>query len=174
VSERERTRRRRVEPGEGADAPGHRRHAKDDDFNRRSREGEKAVRVGRGSLTGAGTSTPPGMPTTPRTPSPRHRPSSSWLRLHRRPDVSITAALFLFPPSLISSLFGPAALGCAVACPCLVAGLRAAVLPHRDCVELSGHPCPRARRRRARTICDRRPSSRARCAGDVVRRRFAT
>jgi hypothetical protein len=111
VKEREQTRRRCVEPGEGADAPGRRRHAKDDDFNRRSWGGEKAVRVGRGSRTGAGISTPPGTPTSPRTPSPRHRPSSSRLRLHRRPDVSITAALFLFPPSLISSLFGTGGVG---------------------------------------------------------------
>jgi hypothetical protein len=59
VSERKQTRRRRVEPREGAVAPGRRRRAKDDDFNRRSREGEEAVRVGRRSRTGAGTSTPP-------------------------------------------------------------------------------------------------------------------
>jgi hypothetical protein len=59
VSEREQTRRCRVEPREGAVAPGRRRRAKDDDFNRRSREGEEAVRVGRRSRTGAGTSTPP-------------------------------------------------------------------------------------------------------------------
>jgi hypothetical protein len=59
VSEREQTRRRRVEPREGAVAPGRCRRAKDDDFNRRSREGEEAVRVGRRSRTGAGTSTPP-------------------------------------------------------------------------------------------------------------------
>jgi hypothetical protein len=100
VREREQTRRRRVEPGEGADAPGRRRHAKDDVFNCRSWGGEEAVRVGRGSRTGAGTSTPPGTPT-----SPRHHPSSSRLRLHCRPDVSITATTFLFPPSLSSSLF---------------------------------------------------------------------
>jgi hypothetical protein len=59
VSEREQTRHRRVEPREGVVAPGRCRHAKDDDFNRLSREGEEAVRVGRRSQTGAGTSTPP-------------------------------------------------------------------------------------------------------------------
>jgi hypothetical protein len=106
VREREQTRRRHVEPGEGADATGRRRHAKDDVFNCRSWEGEEAVRVRRGSRTGAGTSTSPGTPT-----SPRHRPSSSRLRLHRHPDVSITAATFLFPPSLSSSLFSTSGVG---------------------------------------------------------------
>jgi hypothetical protein len=106
VREREQTRRRRVEPGEGTDAPGRRRHAKDNIFNRRSWEGEEVVRVRRGSRTGAGTSTSPGTPI-----SPRHRPSSSRLRLHRRPDVIITAATFLFPPSLSSSLFSTDGVG---------------------------------------------------------------
>jgi hypothetical protein len=111
VSEREQTRRRRVEPREGAVAPRRRRRAKDDDFNRRSREREEAVRVRRRSRTGVGTSTPPRMPTSPRTPLPRHRPSSSRPRLQRHPDVSTTAALFLFPPSLIPSLFGTGGVG---------------------------------------------------------------
>jgi hypothetical protein len=106
VREREQTRRRHIETGEGADAPGRRRHAKDDVFNRRSWEGEEAVRVGGGSRTAAGTSTSPGTPT-----SPRHRPSSSRLRLHRCPDVSITAATFLFPPSLSSSLLSTGGVG---------------------------------------------------------------
>jgi hypothetical protein len=48
---------------------------------------------------------------------------------------------------------------------CLVAGLRAAGLPRRVRVELSGHSCPRARRRHARTSCGRWPSCQARRAG---------
>jgi hypothetical protein len=56
-----------------------RRPAKDITFNRRSWEGEGAVRVGEGSRTGAGTPTSSVTPT-----SPRHR--------HSRPDYDYTAA----------------------------------------------------------------------------------
>jgi hypothetical protein len=112
---KEEARRRRVALGKGgagsrtgagtSTPPGRRRHAKDVVSNRRSREGEEAVRVGGGSRTGAGTSTSPGKPTST-TPLP-----SSWLRLHRRPDVSTTAVAFPFPPSLSSSLFSTDGVG---------------------------------------------------------------
>jgi hypothetical protein len=78
------SRRAREEPGAGPEQGQLRRQerhrpAKDIAFNRRSWEGEKAVRVGEGSRTGAGTRTSPGTPT-----SPRHRRS--------RPGYDYTAA----------------------------------------------------------------------------------
>jgi hypothetical protein len=42
----------------------------------------------------------------------------------------------------------------------LCAGLQAADLPPRDGSELLGSSCPRARRHRARSLCEHRPSSR--------------
>jgi hypothetical protein len=113
---KEEAHRRRVVPGKGgaggragagtSTSPGCRRHAKDVALNHRSWEGEKAVHVGERSRTGAGTLTSPGTPT-----SPRHRPSSTRLRLHRCPNVSTTADAFPFPPSLSSSLFSTDGVG---------------------------------------------------------------
>jgi hypothetical protein len=156
------SRRSRKEPGAGLEqGPLHRRDAVDTPGRRRAApEGERREPAGdkeqEPRRTTTGVNIYPAfvhLSTEPATTPPL--PRSEQHRSH----------LMSFLPPCALLCFVPTALGCAVMSPCLVAGRRAAELPRRARAELSGHSCPRARRRHARTVCGCWPSRQACCAG---------
>jgi hypothetical protein len=78
----------------------------------------------------------------PRTTSPHHLSSPSQLRLHRRPNMSTTAAVFRSPPPwFLPCVETATSRRAARPSACLCAGHRAAELLSHDGSELLGHSC---------------------------------